>query len=89
MRKVEEYNTAATRSFHSDINFFFNPFTCLMIKEWFKKLAFPFLATIDLSDQKLSFSKVSKYLWFLKAQKTETNVTINKFKMKHESQPWF
>ena len=88
MRKVEEYNTAATRSFHSGINCFY-PFTCLMIKEWFKKLVFPFLATIDLSDQKLSFSKVSKYLWFLKAQKTETNVTINKFKMKHESQPWF
>ena len=22
MKKVEEYNTAATRSFHSDINFF-------------------------------------------------------------------
>ena len=67
MRKVEEYNTAATRSFHTDINFFFYPFTCLMIKEWSKKLVFPFLATIDLSDQKLSFSKVSKYLWFLKA----------------------
>ena len=34
-------------------------------------MVYPFLATMDLSDKKLSLSKVSKYLWFLKAQKTE------------------
>ena len=61
MRKVEEYNTAATRSFHSDINFFSSLYM-FNYKRISKKLVYPFLATMDLSDKKLSLSKVSKYL---------------------------